>query len=50
MKILTKNVCEQVDFYENVAATYDCPPPFGAVAAGTAVPADPFQWSAVLIP
>lgn len=47
MKILTKNVCELVDFYGDVAATYDYAP-FGAVTAGTpsgsAVPANPFQW------
>ena len=45
---LTKNVCELVDFYGDVAATYDYAP-FGAVSAGTpagtAVPANPFQWS-----
>ena len=45
---LTKNVCELVDFYGNVAATYDYAP-FGAVSAGTpsgaAVPANPLQWS-----
>ncbi|MGN0834757.1 MAG: RHS repeat-associated core domain-containing protein [Candidatus Spyradosoma sp.] len=45
---LTKNVCELVDFYGDIAATYDYAP-FGAVAAGTpsgaAVPANPFQWS-----
>ena len=45
---LTKNVCELVDFYGDVTATYDYAP-FGAVSAGTpsgsAVPANPFQWS-----
>ena len=45
---LTKNVCELVDFYGDVAATYDYAP-FGAVSAGTpsgsAAPANPFQWS-----
>ena len=45
---LTKNVCELVDFYGNVAATYDYAP-FGNVSAGTpsgsAVPANPLQWS-----
>ena len=45
---LTKNVCELVDFYGDVAATYDYAP-FGAVSAGTpsgsAVPATPFQFS-----
>ena len=45
---LTKNVCELVDFYGNVAATYDYAP-FGAVSSGTpsgsAVPANPLQWS-----
>ena len=45
---LTKNVCELVDFYGDVAATYDYAP-FGAVSAGTpsgsAVPANPFQFS-----
>ena len=45
---LTKNVCELVDFYGDVTATYDYAP-FGAVTAGTpagtAVPANPFQWS-----
>ena len=45
---LTKNVCELVDFYGNVAATYDYAP-FGAVSAGTpsgsAVPANPLQWA-----
>ena len=45
---LTKNVCELVDFYGDVAATYDYAP-FGAVTAGTpsgsAVPANPFQFS-----
>ena len=50
---LTKNVCELVDFYGDVTATYDYAP-FGAVSAGTpsgsAVPATPFQWSSVLIP
>ena len=45
---LTKNVCELVDFYGNVAATYDYAP-FGNVSAaspsGSAVPANPLQWS-----
>ncbi len=45
---LTKNVCELVDFYGNVAATYDYAP-FGNVSAaspaGTTVPANPLQWS-----
>ncbi len=45
---LTKNVCELVDFYGNVAATYDYAP-FGNVSAGTpsgtAVPANSLQWS-----
>ncbi|MGF0069809.1 RHS repeat-associated core domain-containing protein, partial [Candidatus Spyradosoma sp. SGI.093] len=45
---LTKNVCELVDFYGDVAATYDYAP-FGAVTAGTpsasAVPANQFQFS-----
>ncbi|MGF0069413.1 RHS repeat domain-containing protein [Candidatus Spyradosoma sp. SGI.093] len=45
---LTKNVCELVDFYGDVAATYDYAP-FGAVSAGTpsgsAAPDNPFQWS-----
>ena len=45
---LTKNVCELVDFYGNVAETYDYAP-FGNVSAGTpsgsAVPANPLQWS-----
>ena len=45
---LTKNVCELVDFYGDIAATYDYAP-FGAVSAGTssgsAAPANPFQWS-----
>ncbi len=45
---LTKNVCELVNFYGNVAATYDYAP-FGNVSAaspsGSAVPANPLQWS-----
>ncbi len=45
---LTKNVCELVDFYGDIAATYDYAP-FGAVTAGTpsgsAVPANPFRFS-----
>ena len=45
---LTKNVCELVDFYGDIAATYDYAP-FGAVTAGTpsgsAAPANPFQFS-----
>ncbi|MGN0835025.1 MAG: RHS repeat domain-containing protein [Candidatus Spyradosoma sp.] len=45
---LTKNVCELVDFYGDIAATYDYAP-FGAVSAGTpsgaAAPANPFQFS-----
>ena len=45
---LTKNVCELVDFYGNTAATYDYAP-FGNVSAaspsGSAVPANPLQWS-----
>ena len=45
---LTKNVCELVDAYGDIVATYDYAP-FGAVTAGTpsgsAVPANPLQWS-----
>ena len=45
---LTKNVCELIDAYGDIVATYDYAP-FGAVTAGTpsglAVPANPLQWS-----
>ncbi len=45
---LTKNVCELVDADGDIVATYDYAP-FGAVTAGTpsgtAVPANPLQWS-----